>query len=123
MSVRLLIVEDDAALRQMLTWELSDLGYQVVATGSCREAQGLAAAHSFDLALLDYQLPDGDGFVLLQALHRQHPQLPAVLCSALGCPEPVARAQQAGALQFVPKPASVALLHQLFLKALGCELI
>ncbi len=77
----LLIVEDDQALRQMLAWELSDLGYRVCATGSCREALAAAGAIGFRLAVLDIDLPDGDGCRLAAELVRTSPRLRVVLVS------------------------------------------
>jgi DNA-binding response OmpR family regulator len=77
----LLIVEDDEALRQMLAWELSELGYRVCATGSCREALSAAAAIGFRLAVLDIDLPDGDGCSLAADLVRTSPGLRVVLVS------------------------------------------
>jgi DNA-binding response OmpR family regulator len=77
----LLIVEDDQALRQMLAWELSDLGYRVCATGSCREARSAAAAIGFRLAVLDIDLPDGDGCRLAAELVRTSAGLNVVLVS------------------------------------------
>jgi DNA-binding response OmpR family regulator len=77
----LLIVEDDQALRQMLAWELSDLGYRVCATGSCRGARSAAAAIGFRLAVLDIDLPDGDGRRLAAELARATPGLRVVLVS------------------------------------------
>lgn len=77
----LLIVEDDQALRQMLAWELSDLGYRVCATGSCREARSAAAAIGFRLAVLDIDLPDGDGRHLAAELARKSAGLRVVLVS------------------------------------------
>ena len=114
MGPSLLIVEDDPALRQMLLWELGELGYSVTAAGSCAEARLLRSGRCFDLALLDYQLPDGDGITVMEELHRRQPRLPVVLCSALGCRETEARALRAGASRFIPKPASAARLHRLF---------
>jgi DNA-binding response OmpR family regulator len=77
----LLIVEDDQALRQMLAWELSDLGYRVCATGSCREARSAAAETGFRLAVLDIDLPDGDGRRLAAELVRKSAGLRVVLVS------------------------------------------
>ena len=118
MAPSLLIVEDDPALRQMLLWELGELGYRVTAAENCADARSLRTRQRFDLALLDYQLPDGDGIALMEELHRQQPGLPVILCSALGCRETEARALRAGARRFVPKPASAARLHRLFQKVL-----
>jgi DNA-binding response OmpR family regulator len=77
----LLLVEDDDALRQMLAWELSELGYRVYPVSGCREARGALAARDFDLALMDVGLPDGDGAELAVELIETNPALRIVLCS------------------------------------------
>lgn len=119
MGPNVLIVEDDSALQQMLTWELEELGYAVTATASCRGTRSLPSQHRFDLALLDCQLPDGNGIELMEELHTRQPGLPVIISSGMGCMETAARALRSGAWWFVPKPASVSLLHRLFRSALG----
>ena len=81
-SQKLLIVDDDHSLRQILCWAFEDLGYRVWGATDCREAASRAAAMSFDFALLDYRLPDGDGHALSRTLARILPKLHSVLMSA-----------------------------------------
>ena len=118
MCHNVLIVEDDLALQQMLAWELEDLGYQVTATGNCQSGRTLFEARSFDLVLLDYNLPDGDGVNLLDELRRNRPGLPVIVFSGAGCQETPERALRSGATHFVVKPASTALLDRLFKEVL-----
>ena len=119
MVPKLLIVEDDSALQQMLTWELEELGYAVTAVGSYRAALDQTKAHGFDLALLDYCLPDGNGVELLETLRRRAPAMPVVMNSGLACPDTRKRALEHGAALFLSKPTSAAQLHQMFQKSLG----
>jgi len=114
MTPSILIVEDDASLRQMLAWELGELGYRVTAAENCAEARSLRSGRRFDLALLDYQLPDGDGISLMEELHRHQPGLPVVFSSGMGCRETEARALRSGAWRCMPKPVSAVRLHLLF---------
>lgn len=106
----LLIVEDNHALRQMLGWEFEDLGYRVSATDCCAAAIALAETQRLDLALLDYNLPDGCGMELVERLQALHPGMRIILCSgfanALECSQPCCR--------FEPKPVSAQRLHRLF---------
>jgi DNA-binding response OmpR family regulator len=97
MGTNVLIVEDDSALQQMLTWELEDLGYRVTAVGSCREALDRTKTHGFDLVLLDYCLPDGNGVELLRTLRRRAPTMPVVMNSGQTGPETRNRALEHGA--------------------------
>jgi DNA-binding NtrC family response regulator len=119
MARRLLIVEDEAGLRQMLTWELEDLGYRVAGAGDCREALELAATETFDAALLDYHLPDGDGIGLMDRLRAVQPGLTVLLCSGVPTPDKVALAIRKGAYAFVAKPIRADRLHRSFEAALS----
>ncbi len=117
-GMHLLLLEDDEALRQMLAWELSELGYRVHPVGSCGEARAAVAARAFDLALFDVGLPDGDGAELAAELTESDPNLGIVLCS--GRPgvlnrEPVPRE----VIACVTKPVSVHRLDVLF-RSLYC---
>ncbi len=120
MSLRLLIVEDDIALQKMLTWDFEDLGYTVVGVTSCEQAREKTAGSDFDLALIDYHLPDGTGIDLLKDLRAHSPQMPVIMCSGLTCAETASRAvTDHGAFEFVPKPVSARALHRIFESALS----
>ncbi len=119
MSASILIVEDDPGLRQMLTWELGDLGYRVSAAKDCGEALDLASRRSFEVALLDFRLPDGTGLDLLAALRSLWPALPVIMISALAGAEVQAQARRLGAARFLSKPASVQVLDRMFREILG----
>jgi len=114
----LLIVEDDVALRQMLTWELEERGYRVTAVGTCALGREALSRSGFDLALLDYCLPDGNGLDLLDSIHSNSPGLPVILCSALACPETRRAAMNKGAALFLAKPAPIHVLDRLLRQAL-----
>ena len=116
---RLLIVEDDYALQQMLRWDFEDLGYEVTAVGSCHKARSAMCSIRFDLALLDYHLPDGDGIELVEALQRLDPAIPIVVSSGLPSPGLPARAA-GGRFVFVTKPVTATKLDRAFRQALGC---
>jgi DNA-binding response OmpR family regulator len=118
-NASILIVEDDPALRQMLTWELGDLGYRVSAAKDCGEALDLASRGSFEVALLDFRLPDGTGLELLAALRSRCPALPVIMISALAGAEVRAQALRLGAVRFLSKPASVQVLDRVFQEVLG----
>jgi len=120
MSLRLLIVEDDIALRKMLTWDFEDLGYTVTGVTSCQQAREQAARYDFDLALIDYHLPDGTGVDLLKDLRARRPEMPIIMSSGLSCAETASRAvTDHGAFEFVAKPVAAQTLHQIFQTALS----
>ena len=57
----LLVLEDDAELNQTISNALRNEGYRVLTAFSCQEGMALVTNHTFDLAVLDINLPDGDG--------------------------------------------------------------
>ncbi|WP_078121685.1 response regulator [Thiosocius teredinicola] len=70
---RLLIVDDDAGLCQMLAWEFEDLGYDVELAYDCREGGRCLSDRRFDAILLDYHLPDGNGVSLMRQMRHRQP--------------------------------------------------
>jgi two-component system KDP operon response regulator KdpE len=106
MTLRVLLVEDDRALRQTLRDALVVEGYSVHTAASLAEGQALAANTQPDLVLLDLGLPDGEGQTLLATL-RQRASIPVILISARhGEAEKIALLD-AGADDYLVKPFSV----------------
>ncbi len=116
MTRHLLIAEDDASLRQMLEWEFQDLGYEVTVSGCCSETRMVSLEQHFDVALLDYNLPDGLGTDLVAALHDQSPELPIVIYSGRdsACRMQLQSAAIHGICRFVAKPIGARALHRIF---------
>lgn len=109
----LLLLEDDDALRQMLDWELAELGYCVFAVGSCGEAREALAARRFDFALFDIELPDGNGAELAGELIEMTSAPQIVLCSGRSGTT-VSERIVPGVLAFIAKPVSIQRLDALF---------
>ena len=113
LEAALLLVEDNAPLRQMLSWELSDLGYQVRAAGGCAEARQLIERQSVRFALIDIRLPDGDGRELGAELAARAPGVTIVLMSGAHDLQPdPGLAPHVRA--YLKKPVNLHSLHQLF---------
>jgi DNA-binding NtrC family response regulator len=115
----ILIVEDDTGLRQMLTWELEELGYEVSAAGCCADARALIEQGHFDLALLDYQLPDGIGLELVAALLARRPATRIIVTSGCDAKDIAPRVRASGAWRFCTKPTSPKRLDQLLRASLA----
>jgi DNA-binding NtrC family response regulator len=111
---RLLIVDDDPALRRMLTWAFLDLGYQVSAVSDYDSALFAISQKDFDCALLDYHLPDGTGDNLMRKAHEIQPDLAVILMSGNISRQQSETAISDGALEFLVKPISVSSIHQTF---------
>jgi len=82
---RLLIVDDEPDIRHLYAAELEDEGYQVDTAGSGKEAANLLQQRSYDLAVLDIQMPGESGLQMLQGLVRDQPDMPVILCTAFSC--------------------------------------
>jgi two-component system, OmpR family, response regulator len=78
---RVLLIEDDRALGRMLTWTFEEQGALPVLARTCAEVQPMAVATPFDLALVDADLPDGDGIGLAETLATSHPNAIVAICS------------------------------------------
>jgi DNA-binding NtrC family response regulator len=99
-----LIIDDEAAIRESLETLLQLEGYAVESAASGEEGLARIAERSFDLVLLDFALPDRDGIELLAEIHHQDPQLLIIMITAYGTVENAVKAMQAGATNFVQKP-------------------
>lgn len=104
-KVRVLIVDDSAVFRELLSREISaDAGIEVVATAcDAYDARDKIVEYNPDVMLLDIEMPRMNGLEFLQKLLPQHPMRVIVTSSANNC---VFDALNAGALDFVAKPGS-----------------
>ncbi len=106
MTMRVLLVEDDAELRRTLRDALALEGYEMLTAASLSEGLALAANAPLDLVVLDLGLPDGDGESLLAALRRRQ-SLPVLVISARQAEGQKIRLLDAGADDYLVKPFGV----------------
>jgi DNA-binding NtrC family response regulator len=99
-----LIIDDEAAIRESLETLLELEGYGVESAATGEEGLARIGERSFDLVLLDLALPDRNGLDLLADLHVQDPGLSIIMVTAYGTVENAVKAMQAGAANFVQKP-------------------
>ena len=103
MGNRIVIIEDDAAIAQSLTLNLTCTGYDVTVFDNGRTAwDALAQGASYDLALLDMMLPGVDGFSLLPRL--QQSGIPVICLTAMGDAQHEVQGLRAGAEDYIAKP-------------------
>ncbi|HXY51424.1 MAG TPA: sigma-54 dependent transcriptional regulator [Terriglobales bacterium] len=103
-SGSVLIIDDEAGIRESLHTLLEIEGYEVESAGTGKEGLARIAERPFDLILLDLALPDRNGLELLQDIRNQDPQLSVVMITAYGTVENAVRAMQSGATNFIQKP-------------------
>ena len=104
MSDRILIIDDDEALRDSLQLVLCAEGYEVAAASEGRQALGLAEDGVFDAILCDLRMPGIDGLELLPELVQRLPGTTIILMSAYGNADLAIEAMQRGAYDYLAKP-------------------
>ncbi|WP_224365405.1 response regulator transcription factor [Hyalangium versicolor] len=104
---RVLVVEDDPAIRRGVVDALRFQGYLPLEATTFKEALASATRDSFDLLLLDLVLPGGDGLDVLAEARKARPTLPVIVLTARGQEEDRVRGLRLGADDYVVKPFSV----------------
>lgn len=99
-----LIIDDEAAIRESLETLLTLEGYDVEVASSGEDGLARSGERPFDLVLLDLALPDRNGMEVLAELHLRDSQLPVIMITAYGTVENAVRAMQSGATNFIQKP-------------------
>src|ERR1700685_3681569 len=99
-----LIIDDEAAIRESLETLLEMEGYAVDSADSGELGLARIGEHSFDLVLLDLALPDRNGMELLAEIRIQDPGLSVIMITAYGTVENAVKAMQVGAANFIQKP-------------------
>lgn len=104
MHSSILVVDDDSALREMVSELLEEQGFEVVSAESGEAALEKTAERSFSCVLTDLQMPGMDGLALLGALKERCPETSAVMMTSFGSIETAVEAMRLGAYDFVTKP-------------------
>jgi DNA-binding NtrC family response regulator len=99
-----LIIDDEAEIRESLRTLLEIEGFEVEAAASGEEGLARIGDRAFDLVLLDLALPDRNGLDLLAELREQDASLSVIMITAYGTVENAVRAMQSGAVNFIQKP-------------------
>ena len=102
--MRLLVVEDEAALAALLGAALQRAGFAVDAADGVRAAEDCLRAASYDATILDLGLSDGDGMSLLRRLRRGGDALPVLILTARDAPEDRVMGLDSGADDYLVKP-------------------
>jgi DNA-binding NtrC family response regulator len=108
---KVLIVEDEAGIREGLTTAIERLGHKAIAAAGLAEARRVIGAEALDCILLDMRLRDGNGLDLLRELHESDKRdVPVIVATAYGDSERTIQAMRDGAFEYLTKPFNLPLL-------------
>ena len=105
-GIKILLVDDEASIRRALRPPLLELGFQVVEASRGEEALQLLRASTFDIVLLDINMPGIGGIATLTRLRTFAPRLPVLILSVRDAEEEKVEALELGADDYVTKPFS-----------------
>jgi two-component system response regulator RegA len=100
-----LFLEDDDAFRERLSRALEARGVRTVPVASLAAARSAWAAETFDAAIVDLRLPDGDGLEAVRGFHAAQPGQPVVVLTGFGSIATALEAVRCGACDYLTKPA------------------
>jgi ferredoxin--NADP+ reductase len=115
----ILVVEDEAIMRESLRDWLADIGYKVETVEAGEEALQTITERDFGLLILDLRLPGEDGLEVLRKAREKRPQLKGVIITAYPSVETAVEAIRHGAIDYMPKPVDLNKLEGLIREALG----
>jgi len=118
-QARILIVDDESNIRELLEEILVEEGYDVATAEDGNSARAAYSTESFDLVLLDIWMPDVDGITLLREWAQVGELVPVVMMSGHGTVDTAVEATRLGAIDYLEKPVSLAKLLRTVNKALA----
>ena len=104
MNEKILVVDDDEGVRQVLGQSLQDAGFRVSSVESGEKAVAAAREETFDLVILDMVLPRVDGMEVLRDITAAKPDLPVVMITGYASVETAIKAMKMGAVDYIVKP-------------------
>lgn len=102
--MRILLVEDNELVTELVKAGFENAGWQLDAASTLRDGSVRLARERYDAVVLDIELPDGNGYSLLDEIRRRPAHLPVVMLTAHGGPNQVVKGLSAGADDYVAKP-------------------
>ena len=101
---KILVVDDEEALRTVLSTELEGEGYQVSTAGDGEEAIKILGSQQFHLILLDIKMPNVDGFEVLKFIKQKQPSTKVIMLTGFADLKNAIESKKLGAEDFVSKP-------------------
>jgi two-component system response regulator HydG len=104
---RVLVVDDQAQMAEMVADGLADRGYDAVAVSSCKEAKKRLEGERVDALVTDLRMPDGDGLELLEASMKLAAERPVIVMTAYSAVDTAVESIRRGAYHYLTKPFKV----------------
>ena len=120
--VRVLVVDDEPDIRELLDLTLVRMGLAADCVGSVAEAMRMLGENRYRLCLTDMRLPDGEGLDLVRHIFDHCPELPVAVITAYGSMENAVAALKSGAFDYLAKPVSLEQLRALVKSAIDLPL-
>jgi two-component system response regulator PilR (NtrC family) len=120
-GARILVVDDEAGMRDFLSILLQREGHRVVAAANGKEALRLAREGRFDLVISDIRMPQLDGVGLLEGLREADHEMPVILITAFASASSTIEAMKQGAFDYITKPFKVEEIKGVVTRALEAQ--
>ena len=101
---KLLVVDDDQNLLELVRARLNGANYDVVVAGDAEAAVEAATRGKFDLSIVDLRIADQDGMTLMERLHSVNPEMPVIILTGYASIESAVEAMKRGAYTYLTKP-------------------
>lgn len=118
---RILVIDDEAHLRELLEITLIKMGLEVDSAESLDAARRYLSKHNYSLILTDMRLPDGSGLEMVEEVNLHHKNIPIAVITAFGSTDNAVVALKAGAFDYVSKPVALDQLRKLVRSALQIQ--
>ena len=116
---RVLVVDDEADIRELLDLTLARMGLSADCAGTVAEARKFLEREQYSLCLTDMRLPDGEGLDIVRLISAQYGQTPVAVITAFGSADNAVAALKAGAFDYLAKPVALEQLRTLIKSALN----
>ena len=116
---RVLVVDDEADIRELLDLTLVRMGLSADCAGTVAEARKFLEHEHYHLCLTDMRLPDGDGLDIVRLIGAEHGETPVAVITAFGSADNAVAALKAGAFDYLAKPVALDQLRTLIKSAMN----